>query len=141
MRLGSLLRPGDVVALEGDLGAGKTTFIQGLVAGWGSPDPVTSPTFVLVNVYRRGNGRRFYHLDAYRLHNPHELMAWDLDAMLEEGPLAVEWADKIREWLPPDRLTVRISWLADEQRNLYFEALGPRSLTLLRQLRKALLGG
>jgi len=141
MRLGSLLRAGDVIALEGHLGSGKTTFIQGMVAGWGSTDPVTSPTFVLVNVYRRGDGARFYHLDAYRLNNPHELMAWDLDAMLEEGPLAVEWADKIRAWLPEDRLTVRLSWLAEEQRNLLFEAQGARALSLLTQLRKALLGG
>ncbi len=141
MRLGTWLQVGDVVALEGELGTGKTTFIQGMVMGWGSSDAVTSPTFVLVNVYRRSDGARFYHLDAYRLHNPHELMEWDLVGMMEEGPIAVEWADRIRSWLPEDRLTVRLRWLAEEQRNLWFEAHGERSMQLLQRLRKEILGG
>lgn len=140
MRLGAWLEPGDVVALEGELGTGKTTFIQGLVQGWGSSDPVTSPTFILVNIYRRGDGARFFHVDAYRLANPHELDTWDLEGMLEEGPMAVEWADRIRPWLPKDRLTLRLVWLAEEQREMRFEAGGPRSEALLNQLRKALLG-
>jgi len=58
MRLGSVLQPGDVVCLDGDLGAGKTTFVQGIAAGWGAVDPVSSPTFVLVNVYRRSDDER-----------------------------------------------------------------------------------
>lgn len=141
MRLGAWLQPGDVVALEGDLGSGKTTFIQGLVQGWGSSDPVTSPTFILVNIYRRSDGARFYHLDAYRLANPYELDTWDLESMWEEGPMAVEWADRIRDWLPKDRLTLHLRWLAEEQREMRFEAGGPRSEALLRRLRQALLGG
>ena len=70
MRLGAMLEPGDIVCLIGDLGAGKTTFVQGLAAGWGSLDPVSSPTFVIVNVYRRLDQRKLYHLDAYRLSGP-----------------------------------------------------------------------
>jgi tRNA threonylcarbamoyladenosine biosynthesis protein TsaE len=77
MRLGALVDGGDVVCLVGDLGSGKTTFVQGLAAGWGSLDPVTSPTFVLVNLYRRPEGARLYHLDAYRLSGASE--AADLD--------------------------------------------------------------
>ncbi len=141
MRLGARLQPGDVIALIGDLGSGKTTFIQGLVAGWGSSDPVTSPTFVLVNVYRHSKGGVFYHLDAYRLNNPFELQEWDLTDMLESGPLAVEWADRIAPWLPEDRLLVRLRWVGDEQRHLWFEARGTRSMQLLQHLRQTLIGG
>lgn len=141
MRLGAWLQSGDVVALTGELGAGKTTFIQGLVAGWGSSDPVTSPTFILVNVYRREDGSEFYHLDAYRLTQPYELQEWDLMGMMENGPLAVEWADRILSWLPEDRLLVRLRWIGEEQRHLWFEAQGERARHLLTQLRRNLLGG
>ena len=67
MRLGAMLRSGDVVCLDGDLGSGKTTLVQGVAAGWGSTDAVSSPTFVLVNIYRREDDVRLAHLDAYRL--------------------------------------------------------------------------
>ncbi len=66
-RLGAVLRPGDVICLQGDLGAGKTTFVQGVAQGWGSLDSVSSPTFVIVNEYRRADGDLLFHMDAYRL--------------------------------------------------------------------------
>jgi tRNA threonylcarbamoyladenosine biosynthesis protein TsaE len=93
MRLGSLLKPGDIVCLTGDLGAGKTTLVQGMAAGWGSLDPVSSPTFVIVNLYRRLDRATFFHLDAYRLSGPTEAVDLDLDSMLDEGSLVIEWAD------------------------------------------------
>src|SRR5436190_23920685 len=67
MRLGGALQAGDVICLQGDLGAGKTTFVQGLAQGWGSMDAVTSPTFILVNMYRRTDQFQLFHMDAYRL--------------------------------------------------------------------------
>ena len=79
MRLGALLEPGDIVCLIGDLGAGKTTLVQGLAAGWGSLDPVSSPTFVIVNVYRRLDQNQLFHLDAYRLSGAAEAADLDLD--------------------------------------------------------------
>ncbi len=69
IRLGSYLQPGDVVCLSGELGAGKTTLVQGIAQGWGSPDAVTSPTFVLVNNYRKAGGFELNHFDAYRVQN------------------------------------------------------------------------
>ena len=63
MRLGAMLNIGDIVCLQGDLGAGKTTFVQGLAQGWGSLDPVTSPTFIIVNMYRRPDESQLFHLD------------------------------------------------------------------------------
>ena len=91
MRLGALLRSGDVICLVGELGSGKTTLVQGIASGWGSLDQVTSPTFVLVNVYRGGDGQRLYHLDAYRLKDALEAEDLDMDVMLEGGLLVVEW--------------------------------------------------
>lgn len=141
MRLGAWLEAGDVLALEGDLGGGKTTFVQGLAAGWGSTESVVSPTFVLVNVYRRGDGAQMYHMDAYRLSGPQE--AWDLDiaAMWEDGLLVVEWADVIAEALPEARLAVRFTWLAESQRALTFHPVGERPRALVRRLRAAILRG
>jgi tRNA threonylcarbamoyladenosine biosynthesis protein TsaE len=106
MRLGTLLQPGDLIGLVGDLGSGKTTLAQGIAAGWGSLDPVCSPTFVLVNVYRRPDGLQLYHLDAYRLSGPAEAIDLDLDSMLERGPMLVEWAERVQEALPSDGLWV-----------------------------------
>ncbi len=85
VRLGELLKPGDLVLLAGDLGAGKTTFAQGIARGWGSLDPVTSPTFVLVNEYRRADEARLFHFDAFRLDAPAEAVSLGLQEMIEEA--------------------------------------------------------
>lgn len=140
MRLGELLQAGDVICLIGDLSAGKTTLVQGLAAGWGSLDAATSPTFVLINVYRRSDGMRLFHLDAYRLSGPAEAEDLDLLALLEQGPLVVEWADRIQEALPSEHLSVLMKWAADEQRDLIFSARGSRYQQILDVLRQQLLG-
>ena len=140
MRLGAFLQIGDVIALEGDLGAGKTTFVQGMASGWGSLDAVTSPTFVLVRVYRRPDEEKFFHLDAYRLHGPAEAEDLDLEAMLSQGPLVVEWADRIKEALPKNHLRVSMHWVAEEQHDLMFTAHGDRYQTLLNQFKKEAYG-
>lgn len=140
MRLGALLQPGDVICLVGELGSGKTTLVQGMAAGWGSLDQATSPTFVLVNVYRRPNGQKFYHLDAYRLSGAREAEDLDLDAILDTGPLVVEWAERILAALPQDYLKVNLRWVDDEQRDLTFTAHGERFQKLLAVLRKQVFG-
>jgi tRNA threonylcarbamoyladenosine biosynthesis protein TsaE len=116
--LGKTLSPGDLVCLEGDLGSGKTTFVQGLALGWGSIDRVTSPTFVLINEYRRTDGSRLYHMDAYRLSGPAEALELDVDALLAAGPLVVEWADRIRAALPDPAATVAFTDLGGEKRKI-----------------------
>jgi len=140
MKLGMLLQVGDVVCLIGDLGAGKTTLVQGIASGWGSLDGVSSPTFVLVNVYRRPSGEQLYHLDAYRLNNTTEAIDLDLDAMLESGPLVIEWADRIREALPEACLSVNLEWVDQEQRDFVISAQGERYQRILHDLRKRIFG-
>ena len=116
--LGETLTPGDLVCLEGNLGSGKTTFVQGLALGWGSKDRVTSPTFVLVNEYRRADGNRLYHMDAYRLSGPAEAEDLDVDALLAVGPLVVEWAERIRPALPDPAVSVRFKDLGGDVRKI-----------------------
>lgn len=140
MRLGELLKTGDVVCLVGDLGSGKTTLAQGICAGWGSLDQATSPTFVLVNVYRRPRGERLFHLDAYRLNGASEAEDLDLEALLEHGPLVVEWADRIQPALPADNLWVKLKWIDEDHRDLVITAHGLRYEAILDELRKQLYG-
>jgi tRNA threonylcarbamoyladenosine biosynthesis protein TsaE len=140
MRLGALLQAGDVIGLQGDLGAGKTTLVQGIAAGWGSLDTVSSPTFVLVNVYRRSQGGSLYHLDAYRLASPAEAVELDLELFLESGPLLVEWAERIDLALPAERLWIHLQWVSDVQRDLLITALGRRYETLLGAFRRQVFG-
>jgi tRNA threonylcarbamoyladenosine biosynthesis protein TsaE len=140
MRLGALLQPGDLVCLIGDLGAGKTTLVQGISSGWGSLDAANSPTFVLVNLYRRPDGNRLYHLDTYRLSGAAEAEDLDLDALLESGSLVIEWADRIQGVLPNERLWVVLHWVDENQRDIVFSASGPRYQSMLLDLRKQIYG-
>ena len=87
MRLGALLQPGDLVCLQGELGAGKTTLVQGVAQGWGTLDAVSSPTFVLVNAYRRPDSSQLFHFDAYRVDSLGEAEELDMDTLLSQGPL------------------------------------------------------
>ena len=141
MRLGALLQPGDLVALAGELGAGKTTLVQGIAAGWGSVDAVSSPTYVLVNVYRRTDDQRLAHLDAYRLSGEAEAELLDLDELLMEGPMVIEWATRIAAILPEDRLTIEMSYVEEEHRQMQVTAEGTRYQALLENLREAVFGG
>jgi tRNA threonylcarbamoyladenosine biosynthesis protein TsaE len=141
IRIGALVQPGDLICLSGDLGAGKTTFVQGLAKGWGSVDAVTSPTFVLVNQYRRIDGRLLHHLDAYRIETALEAEDLDLDDLLSTGVLVVEWAERIAAALPQENLQIDLTWVADEQRNLIFTPNGNRYLKLLEDFRRIAFGG
>ena len=116
-RVAARLGPGAVVACVGELGAGKTCFIQGLARGLGVTSGVTSPTFVLVNQYR---GRvPVYHLDAYRTASLTELVDIGIEEMFHgDGVTVVEWADKLVPLLPAGVITVTITGLGDEPRRI-----------------------
>lgn len=123
--LGRVLRPGMILALSGPLGAGKTTFVQELVAFLGSKDTPKSPTFSLLRTYRLQNEafKRLLHVDAYRIENEAEMMILNLDEELEESGTiaAIEWPEQIPLWMAEraDRvvwLTIRVE--GEEQREV-----------------------
>jgi tRNA threonylcarbamoyladenosine biosynthesis protein TsaE len=130
-RLAGLLRAGDLLVLSGDLGAGKTTFTQGLGAAMRVRGDVTSPTFVISRVHPSlVGGPALVHVDAYRLHGALELDDLDLDASLDEAVTVVEWGTGVAEDLADDRLEVEIlrthGDTDDETRTLRLTAVGER---------------
>ncbi len=136
--LGVAAQGGEVLALEGELGTGKTTLVRGLARGLDVPadEPVTSPTFILLSEYE---GRlRLLHLDAYRLPDAEafeRLGALPDRAQRESSLVAVEWADQVAAALPQDRLTVRLEHVDPNTRRLEFAADGPISRRWLAAFR------
>ena len=141
VRLGGALQAGDVICLQGDLGAGKTTFVQGIAQGWGSQDSVSSPTYIIVNVYRRGDEARMFHMDAYRLDSTSEAEELDLDTMLAQGPLLIEWPERMDGLVPGERLWINLEHIAEDEREMRFKATGKRYDQLLDVIRHAAYGG
>ena len=133
--LGSALETGDVICLQGDLGAGKTTFVQGIAQGWGSLDSVSSPTFILVNVYRRTDQSQLFHMDAYRLDSTPEAEELDLDSMLAQGALLIEWPERMNGLIPREHLWVHLEHIDEEEREMKFKASGKRYDELLEVIR------
>lgn len=116
--LAEQLKSGDVVALYGDLGAGKTRFVKGISKGLGIREQVTSPTFTIVNEHRDGRIPLF-HFDCYRLRTPSELDELGFEEYIDGGGVCVvEWAEMIEERLPEQRITVRITAGTDEQERI-----------------------
>jgi tRNA threonylcarbamoyladenosine biosynthesis protein TsaE len=133
--LGNYVCAGDLIALIGELGAGKTLFVGGLALGLGV-DPaayVSSPTFTIMHRYL---GRfPLYHIDLYRIETPEAFLALGLEEYLEgDGVAAVEWADHGCGLLPKDRLTVRLRYTGLDTRAIEFVAAGDRYLKLVREL-------
>ena len=138
--LGRLLRGDAIVTLAGDLGAGKTTFVQGLGKGLGVRSTITSPTFVLINRYPTADGRRLQHADCYRLANA-PLEMWDAglsDLFLSDDVVVVEWADRIPSLLPPEYLDIAIDHEEGDRRHFKLVAHGRRYADLLHQLQASL---
>ena len=114
--LGRRLQPGELLAFEGDLGAGKTTFIKAVARGLGVAGSATSPTYALVHRYRGARGPVF-HLDCFRLRSPEEAADLDWEGLVSEGDaILIEWPERAGAWLPPPTRRFRLSHVADPSR-------------------------
>ena len=134
-KIGKLLKQGDVVALLGNLGAGKTVIANGLCSGLGVKENyITSPTYTIVNQY---DGRiPVYHIDLYRLNDSKELynLGWD-EYIYGHGACVIEWADKAKEMLPEEYLMVNIKVTGTNKRKIILQAKGSSYRNLLERLR------
>jgi tRNA threonylcarbamoyladenosine biosynthesis protein TsaE len=140
MQLGVALDAGDVICLQGDLGAGKTTFVQGLAQSWGSIDSVSSPTFVIINQYRRADGAQLFHLDTYRIDSESEAEQLDLDTMLAEGALLIEWPERLGNLIPKENLWIQLQHVSEEERKIQLLASGARYNSMLDAIRQTVSG-
>ncbi len=142
-RLGRHLNGGDILALEGDLGSGKTVFAQGIGMGWGASSRLVSPTYVLVRRHRRHqDALELYHIDLYRLTTAAEVEMLGLEEVIgaPETVSLVEWPERHMGLFPEDRLWVHLRILDEYRRSLVFRAQGDRHQALLNQFRQELLG-
>lgn len=132
--LAAVLRPGDVVALVGDLGAGKTRFVQAVARALGVPEEVVhSPTFTLIHEYPAAFPIR--HCDAYRLRRPEEFADLGLDELFGmDGVAFIEWADRVTDDLPRDHLRIELSVVGPTSRHARFTATGLRSAEIVQCL-------
>lgn len=135
IKLGSLLKSGDVVCLNGDLGSGKTTLTKAIGLGLGVDDYITSPTFALINEYK---GRMpVYHFDVYRLENVEELYDLGFDEYFYgRGVSIIEWADKIERFLPEERIVLDIKkGIGINERKIIIKIYGNRHKDIIKELK------
>lgn len=120
-QLAARLNPGTVVALRGELGAGKTCFVRGIVEGWGGTDPATSPTFTLVHEYATPRGTVF-HIDAYRASSAEEIWSAAHDELADPAALVViEWPDRFPALVPDNAVRVAITHAGEGRRTIEIE--------------------
>ena len=129
-RLAESLQSGDVLALSGDLGGGKTTFVKGLAQALGIAEPVTSPTFLLQRILsippRAGSknkfpwGQEFHHFDVYRLRNEQELLdlGWEELIASQQGIIVLEWADKVKKIMPARTIWIKFEFTGQNSRKI-----------------------
>ncbi len=134
IKLGSILEGGDILCLNGDLGAGKTTLTKSIGIGLGVEDYITSPTFALINEYTGRNP--VYHFDVYRLENVEDLYDLGFDEYFySNGVSIIEWADKIEKLLPKERIVINIGKSKDiDERLINITGYGNRYMEILKEL-------
>lgn len=130
-RLALLLKPGDVITLEGELGAGKTVFAKGIASGLGVKQMVTSPTFTIVKEYE--GELPLYHIDAYRLEHSDKDIGFS-EYFNSHGISVIEWAQFIEDHLPPDLLNIKIKYIDEHSRLLLFKPIGDHYVKVIAEL-------
>ena len=136
-QLGQLLQPQDLILLDGDLGAGKTTLTQGIAQGLGIKRPIKSPTFTLIREYQSGR-IPLYHMDMYRLENSSADELGLSEYFNGDGAVVIEWSQFIKDLLPTSYLRIVLKQQQPTSRELTFQALGCRYQQLLQQFQQAL---
>ena len=139
-RLGQLFEGGEVICLTGDLGTGKTCLVQGMGAGLGIEEPITSPTFTLVNEYRGGR-LILQHVDLYRILDSETALAFGLDEyMHDDGVCAIEWSERVRDIWPEEYLLISLRHIDETKRGVTLRAHGDRYDLLLAHFTRAAFG-
>lgn len=137
-KLGALLEPGDIVLLSGELGAGKTVFVQGIATGLGYEGTVSSKSFVLLGEYE---GKvTLYHADLYRLEEPEMVEDLAIDELVADGVVAVEWPERANGLLPDEHLLIRFEIDGIDERTLALQPTGERATALAERLVRATKG-
>ena len=124
-KLAQELPPGSVLTLDGDLGAGKTVFSRGFARGLGITEPVSSPTYTIIQEYPLNSGGMLFHLDLYRITNSASALAFGVDEFINDPDCyaLIEWPERIADILPPGRISVKIRHLSDTEREIVCERL------------------
>jgi tRNA threonylcarbamoyladenosine biosynthesis protein TsaE len=134
-KIGAAIESGIVIALTGDLGAGKTLFVQGLASGLDIPSEhyVTSPSYTLINDY---SGRlRLFHIDLYRINSESDFEDIGIDEILSGHEVAaVEWAERLKESMPAEYLSIHFKIIDDQKRKIRINAYGQNAVNLLKKL-------
>lgn len=131
-RIASLLEEGAILTLEGDLGAGKTTFTKGLGKGLGIKRPINSPTFTIMKVYEGGR-LPLYHIDAYRLEGLHQDLGFE-EYIYGDGVCVIEWAAFVEELLPKERLALKLEYADEGARKITLIPYGEKYECLVKEL-------
>jgi tRNA threonylcarbamoyladenosine biosynthesis protein TsaE len=132
-RLGKHLKPGDVIALFGDLGAGKTTLTRGIAVGLGLDADIHSPTFTLI--HEHPGPTPLYHVDLYRLSHEEEVETLGLEEYIySDGVTIIEWADRMQTLLPSERLDITLRMITDTDRELIFETQSERLAGVIEEV-------
>lgn len=136
-QLGEYLQPGTILAFTGDLGSGKTTFVQGIASGLDilSNDYITSPTYTLINEYK---GRcRLFHIDLYRINNLKEIEDIGInDILCGESVVAIEWAEKLPDTFLSDHVSIAMEIIDDQSRQIHVIAYGHEAENLIGKIQK-----
>jgi tRNA threonylcarbamoyladenosine biosynthesis protein TsaE len=147
LHLGEVLKPGDVVLLFGQIGAGKTQLTQGIAQGLNISGYVQSPTFTLVVEHEGtsadGQPVRLYHLDLYRIDAPGDIDTFGHEEYLDdpEGVVVIEWPERLGAEIPDEHLLIKIEYLADTKRKLMFFPRGSRYRERIAAFREEVFGG